>query len=141
MAATTHRTTATGMVIPDLFIHFTNERDAQAIITSGVLLLSRTIEDAVYAAPVGGSNVPTVQHACRTEAGDFLTNDTNPECRAAAVLFAAYDDPDEVFPEEAIWHRTEPLELAEAILLTAEEAEALLDGSAGITDDWAWPGL
>lgn len=125
------------MIVPELFVHFTNATDADAIVESGVLLLSRTIEDAVYAAPVGGANVPGVQHACRNDGGDFLTAD-NPASRGAAVLFAAEVDPDEVWPEEAIWNRTTPLRLIDAMVISTEEAEMLLDGSAGITDEWAW---
>lgn len=105
----------------DLFIHFTSAGDAAAILAAGVLQLSRTIVNAVYAAPVGGSNVPSVQYA---QAGAEV-----------AILFSAPLAPDTVFPEEAIWHRDTPLPISEAIVVPAEEARLLLDGSAGIPDD------
>lgn len=127
------------MIIPELFIHFTTPKAADAIMESGVLHLSRTIEDAVYAAPVGGENAPGVQHACFIpESDEFQSVDSNPEVRGAAVLFAAEVDPDEVWPAEAVWNRDTPLRLVDAMRITVEEAESLLDGSAGITDEWAW---
>lgn len=123
---------------PEMFVHFTTEADAAAIVASGVLFLSRVFSNTVFAAAVGGANVPGVQHKCRTEDGDFLSFEDSPECRSAAVLFTTDADPWAVFPEEVLWKRDTPLPLSDATVISAAEAEALLDGSAGITDGWAW---
>lgn len=122
------------MVVPDLFVHFTTLEAAQAIASSLTLNLSRTIFGAVYAAPVGGEDAPDVQHACLDDQGEPL----DPDGSVAAVVFVPSVDPDEVYPVEAIWNRLEPLPLVEVLVVSAGEGRALLDGSAGIDDEWAW---
>lgn len=109
---------------PAYFIHFTTLTDAAAMVAAGIIGLSRTIAGAVYAAPVGGSLVPGVQYA---QAG-----------REVAILFTAPYAPEVICPEEVIWHRTSPLPVTDAIIIDAADADALLDGSAGIPEDGIW---
>lgn len=112
-----------------MFIHFTTAADAAAIVASGVLLPSRTIVGAVYAAPVGGVSVPGVQR------GGGSLDVWHVSGRQAAVLFDVAVAPDTVFPEEAIWRRDSPLPLVAPVVVSAADAVAALDGSLPVDDD------
>lgn len=119
-----------------MYLHFTTVEDAAAIVASGVLELSRTIVDAVYAAVVGGENVPGVQHS---RAGYAVPG----AGRVAAVLFDVDVLPDEVWPEEVIWRRDRPLPLVDPVVVDVDVAIASLDGSLGLaallsTDAYSW---
>jgi hypothetical protein len=105
-----------------MFLHYTDPVAAANIVATGKLNPSRTITDAVYAVAVGGRNVPTVQHS-RSGARDV------------AVLFDCNTVPDTIFPEECIWHRRDPLVLNDALIVSASDADRLLDGTAAIPDD------
>jgi hypothetical protein len=105
-----------------LFVHFTSRPAAEAILASGQLSLSNVVVNAVFAVAVGGVAVPGVQH-------DYTGR------RNVAVLFATDSAPDTLFPEEVIWHRTKPLPIRDAVLISATEADALLTGAPGIPDD------
>lgn len=107
-----------------MYLHYTSVDDAHAIAASGTLELSRTITAAVYAVAVGGEAVPGVQHRCRPDAS-----------RDAAVLFDTNEAPCLRWPEEVIWHRDTALPLTEAVVLTAADADTLLDGSATPDED------
>lgn len=110
-----------------MFIHYTTEAHAARIVAAMVLGLSATIVDAVYAVAVGGVAVPTVQYG----GGRGVIGQKG---RGVAVLFTAAEAPDTICPEEVIWHRDTPLTLTDAAIISADEADSLLDGSAGIVD-------
>ncbi|HUW00901.1 MAG TPA: hypothetical protein VMW08_00990 [Acidimicrobiales bacterium] len=114
-----------------IFVHFTTLEDAEAIASTKVLGLSRTIEDACYAVAAGGIAVEGVQYG----GGAGVIGAAG---RQVAVIFTAAEAPDTIFPEEVIWHRATPLALAEAEVVTAAEAIALLDGSLNIPDNGAF---
>lgn len=111
------------------FVHFTSERDAHRIATTGVLGLSSVICAAVYAVAVGGRDVPTVQQGASPTGFGRVAGE-----RTHAVLFHADEMPDTAFVEEVIWHRTTPLKLRDAVVITRAEARELLDDSAGLPD-------
>ena len=119
------------------FIHFTTAEGAAAIVASGVLELSRTIVHAVYAAVAGGANVPGVQYSRDPEGSEYGDGSG----AVVAVVFSTPLRPDSMFPEECIWHRTEPLPIVDAFIVDAETARESLDDSLGIPEDgWHWEG-
>ena len=118
------------VTVPTWYVHFTDATSANAIVASGELWLSATVTNAVFAAAVGGRSVPSVQYATRRVPA--------PMSRSCAVLFRTADPPDRIFPEEVVWHRTNPLPVADTTLLTARAADEILDDTLGIPEDGWW---
>jgi len=118
-------------IITGLYIHFTTVEDAAAMVASGIIGKSRTIEDAVYAVAVGGRSVEGVQYG----GGAGVIGAPG---RQVAILFATNEIPDAIYCEEIIWHRDSDLPIHDAMIVPAEEAIAALDDSLAIPE---WPGI
>lgn len=109
------------MTTASLYLHFTSREHAALIVEQGVLLPCSFIETldgpAVFAVALeGGEFVPEAQ----------LTRLGRPHTRNCAVLFAARD-PDEVYPEEVVWHTDGGLVLEDAVAVDIEDAIAALN--------------
>lgn len=124
-------TTLVTKIITGLYVHFTTLADAEAMIADGIIGLSRSIEDAVYAVAVGGRSVPTVQYG----GGSGVIGDPG---RQVAILFATDEIPDSIYCEEIIWHRDTDLPITEAMIVPAAEAIEALNDSLRIPE---WPGI
>ena len=115
-----------------LFLYFTNLVDAKAIVASGELLPCTYLsgindENCFFAAPVGGEKCAEVQHSVNG--------------RTHAVLFETETVPSTISPVEVEWQfHGSVLEITDAMVITADEADELLDKSAGFLDpyngDW-----
>ena len=106
-----------------LYIHFTSQADAEAIITTRRLYAS-SIVSGVYACEEGGKRVDGVQ---RTKIGRTVD-------RNRAVIFRTGIRPDIRYVEEVIWHAP-AIELTEPRLVDASTAARLLDGSKAADDN------
>jgi hypothetical protein len=118
-------------ILTGIFVHFTTAADAEAMIAKGIIGMSRTIEDAVYAVAAGGASVEGVQYG--GGAGVIGAGG-----REVAIIFTTDEIPDSIHPEEIIWHRDTDLPFTEAMIVSVDEAIAALDGSLGIPE---WPGI
>ena len=101
-----------------MYIYYTSLEDCQKIVSSMQLLPCTYLEgidgeNLFFAVEVGGACVPEVQHSHKG--------------REAAVLFTTEVDPTWAEPEEVRWQpHADSLQLSEAVIVSAEDADAVL---------------
>jgi hypothetical protein len=114
------------------YVYFASEADAAAIAETGELFASRTVEGGVFAAAVGGKNVPEVQHSMRDSGGGLHDESSH---RKVAVVFRCDELPDNIFPEEVIWRRNQAVGIRVDRIVPAADAETMLDNSLKLPSD------